>query len=84
MPVAKPSGPATTKGARPGKGRVLVSVTPFADVYIDGRAVGTTPIDIELPAGPHTVRLVNQPRGQDLTTTITVDPNKPVTLEKSW
>ena len=82
--VGKPPGRATTKAARPGKGRVLVSVTPFADVYIDGRAVGTTPIDIELPAGPHTVRLVNQPRNQDQTTTITVDPNKPVILEKSW
>jgi eukaryotic-like serine/threonine-protein kinase len=82
--VTKPPGPATIKGVRPGKGRVLVSVTPFADVYIDGRAVGTTPIDITLSAGPHTVRLVNQPRGQDQTVSITVDPSKPVILEKNW
>jgi eukaryotic-like serine/threonine-protein kinase len=65
-------------------GRVSVSVRPFADVYIDGRLVGSTPVDSVVTVGKHVVRLVNQPRGRDETITVTVEPNKPVILEKSW
>jgi hypothetical protein len=53
-------------------------------VYIDGRLVGSTPVDSVVTAGKHVVRLVNQPRGRDETITVTVEPNKPVILEKSW
>jgi eukaryotic-like serine/threonine-protein kinase len=82
--VAKPPDPGATKVTPAAKGRVVISVTPFADVYIDGRPSGTSPLDLSLPAGAHTVRLVNQPRGRDETIRITVDPSKPVILEKSW
>ncbi len=82
--VARPPDPGATRAAPPAKGRVVISVMPFADVYIDGNAAGTSPLDLSLPAGTHTVRLVNRPRGRDETIRITVDPNRPVILEKSW
>lgn len=71
------------KAVRP-KGRLVVHVSPFADVYLDGRAIGTTPIEISVPAGKHRVRLVNEPRQMEETLTITIDPTKPVTIEKTW
>lgn len=72
------------KIAKPAMGRISVSVRPFADVYIDGGLIGSTPVDAAVPAGKHIVRLVNQPRGRDESITVTVEPNKPVILEKSW
>lgn len=75
---------AAPKAARPVTGRISISVRPFADVYIDGRLVGSTPVDSVVPAGKHTVRLVNKPRGRDETITVIVEPGKPVILEKSW
>ncbi len=82
--VTRPSGTEAPKAVRPATGRISVSVRPFADVYIDGRLVGSTPVDSVVPAGKHTVRLVNKPRGRDEAITVIVEPSKPVILEKSW
>jgi eukaryotic-like serine/threonine-protein kinase len=82
--VTRPSGTEAPRAVKPATGRISVSVRPFADVYIDGRLVGSTPVDAVVPAGKHTVRLVNQPRGRDETITVIVEPSKPVILEKSW
>lgn len=82
--VTQPSGADAPKAVRPATGRISVSVRPFADVYIDGRLVGSTPVDSVVAAGKHTVRLVNKPRGRDETITVIVEPSKPVILEKSW
>ncbi|MHB1844227.1 MAG: protein kinase domain-containing protein [Deltaproteobacteria bacterium] len=50
-----PHRPATT-----GPGQLAVRVAPWADVYVDGQKIGTTPFaPIALPAGHHVVRLVN-------------------------
>lgn len=39
-----------------GSGRVSVSSTPSgATVYVEGKALGTTPLEVELPRGPHRV-----------------------------
>jgi serine/threonine protein kinase len=42
-------------------GSLKISVRPWADVYIDGKFRETTPIadPIELPAGRHTIKLIN-------------------------
>jgi eukaryotic-like serine/threonine-protein kinase len=53
---ASRAGPAT------GPGELMVQVAPWADVFVDGQKVGTTPFaPIELPAGRHEVRLENGP-----------------------
>lgn len=41
--------------------RLVVSASPWAELYVDGRLVGNTPvIDLPVTAGKHTLRLVRQ------------------------
>jgi serine/threonine-protein kinase len=69
----------------PAHGRLTVHVDPFADVWIDGRFVKTTPIEnLVLSVGTHRVRLVNEPASHDETTTVTIDAAKTVLVEKNW
>ena len=49
---AKPATPA-------GSGALMISATPWARVTIDGRDVGTTPIETKLTAGKHKIVLVH-------------------------
>jgi len=66
----------------PFAGYVKISVRPWADVYIDGIFYETTPIanPIRLPAGNHTVKLIN-PSFVPHEEVITVVANK--TIKKS-
>jgi hypothetical protein len=43
-------------------GRLRLSATPYAVVSLDGRRLGITPIDVELPATAHTLTLRNPER----------------------
>jgi len=53
-------------------GRLLIAPEPWADVTVDGVAVGQTPMaPIELEEGEHTVQLAN-PDYEDQTTTVTI------------
>jgi len=53
-------------------GRLLIAPEPWADVTVDGVAVGQTPMaPIELEEGSHTVQLTN-PDYEDQTTTVTI------------
>ncbi|MEY4579685.1 MAG: hypothetical protein RL701_4388 [Pseudomonadota bacterium] len=52
-------------------GRLRLNSRPWSQVYVDGKQVGHTPLlGLELPAGKHTVRMVNEP--MDLTKTFAV------------
>ncbi len=43
-----------------GKGTITISTTPFTDVYLNGKKIGTTPImKYELSEGKHTLNLKN-------------------------
>ncbi|WP_239470833.1 serine/threonine-protein kinase [Archangium violaceum] len=54
----KQPAPGTSRGAF--KGTLELRVRPYATVYVDGKRMGDTPLrPLELPAGPHTVKLVN-------------------------
>jgi serine/threonine-protein kinase len=71
--------------AKPLRGRLTIHVDPFADVWIDGRFVRTTPIEnLALPVGTHRVRLVNEPGRHDETSVVTIDAAKTVLIEKNW
>lgn len=62
-------------------GAVLVVVKPWAEVFVDGRTVGTTPLDrIPLPAGTHTVR-VRHPLYEPIERTVTVREGQTERLE---
>ncbi|WP_407653839.1 protein kinase domain-containing protein [Archangium lipolyticum] len=54
----RPSAPGTARVAY--KGTLELRVRPYAIVYVDGKKVGETPLTpLQLPAGPHTLKLVN-------------------------
>ncbi len=40
-----------------GVGTLTVTVVPFAEVYVDGRHIGSTPVSHRFPAGSYVVRL---------------------------
>ncbi len=49
-----------TAVVRGGTGTLRVNTTPWSEVYVDGRRIGNTPqMNISLPAGRHSVRLIN-------------------------
>jgi len=63
---------------------LTINATPWADVYVDGAAVGQTPIgSLEVEPGTHTVRLVCPPLEAEQTKTVTVGPGerKPVSAD---
>ncbi len=59
------------------KGRLAVLVDPWADVYLAGRKIGTTPLDaIELYEGRYQLRLVNPETGRARTRSIEIAPGQ--------
>ncbi len=61
-----------------------INATPWADVYVDGKKVGHSPIgSLEVEPGTHTVRLVCPPLGTEETKKVTVGPGetKPVSAD---
>ncbi len=53
-------------------GQLQLAVRPWAEVSVDGRVVGTTPLDrISLPAGPHLISL-RHPGYEELRRTVTL------------
>jgi predicted DNA-binding antitoxin AbrB/MazE fold protein len=64
------------------KGTLKIRVNPWADVYIDGKRKGTTPLKpIELTAGEHTVLVKNERLGAERSFRVTIKPNKVVSKE---
>jgi hypothetical protein len=58
------AGEAPTKAVKPrGNGRLKVNLSPYAEVSLDGRPLGTTPIDESVRAGEHTIELYNPDSG---------------------
>jgi len=43
----------------PEPGRLKINLLPWARVSLDGQPLGSTPIDLEVPAGRHQVLLEN-------------------------
>ena len=81
-PVANP--PVALKPVRPkvGKSSLDLRVTPYADVFVDGRLLGTTPLKpIELTPGVHKLLLVNEALDVRRATQVTLDPGKKQRLE---
>jgi serine/threonine-protein kinase len=82
-PVAKPVVAAAepAPAAPPSMGQLQLAVTPWGQVEVDGRAMGTTPplARLSLPAGTHEV-VVRNGDFPAFTASITVSEDKPVTL----
>jgi hypothetical protein len=68
-----------------GAGTLDVVAFPVLAVYVDRKLFGSTPQTVPLPAGKHTVRLVNSDLGHDETLTVTVTANQKLTLDRqNW
>ena len=77
-PVTRPR-PAPAPAPEPaGPGKLNVNVRGgWANVFIDGKSVDTTPlVGHALPAGRHTIRVVNEGTGVDETKTVTISPGE--------
>jgi serine/threonine-protein kinase len=62
-------------------GTLQVVVLPWADVSVDGRGAGTTPIaPVTLPPGPHTVVLRNAELGAARTVQVIIKPGQQTLL----
>jgi hypothetical protein len=79
-PVLPPS--PTTTSPRQATGSLVLVVTPWAKVSLDGREVGTTPFgsSLKLPAGRHAVRL-DHPAYHPLHREITITAGETTRLE---
>ena len=61
-------------------GGLQLGVRPYADVLVDDRPMGTTPLGrLSLPAGVHTIRLLN-PEYQPFRRKITIRPGETTKL----
>src|SRR6185312_146562 len=67
-PVAVPSHAGAEK-----KGHLSVVAFPVMTVYIDKKRIHDTPVEIDLPAGKHQVRLVNAEQGKDEMVPVTIE-----------
>jgi serine/threonine-protein kinase len=64
-------------------GKLRIATTPSCEIMIDGKLIGWTPIlGHELPAGGHTVRVINSQLGIDRTYTVSVKPAPELTKFK--
>jgi hypothetical protein len=76
--LARPSGDT----ALPQDGFLVVRMRGWADVWVDGKRVGTAPVRLKLHAGQYIVRLVND--AHDETVTVSVGGKAETVIEKSW
>jgi eukaryotic-like serine/threonine-protein kinase len=83
-PVKEKAAPVVAEpapAAAPAPGFVQLAVTPWGQVEVNGRAMGTTPplTRLSLPAGSHQI-VVRNGDSPAFTASVTVSEDKPVTL----
>ncbi len=77
-----PAPPTSKATRRARRGSLDIHVSPFADVFVDGDLVGTTPLKpIELAPGPHKVILANTGLNMRRTYRVVIDAEKRSRLE---
>ncbi|ATB34946.1 serine/threonine protein kinase [Cystobacter fuscus] len=80
-PAAQDPKRAAPRAKSTAKGILELRIRPYAVVYVDGKKVGETPLaPLELPAGRHNVRLVNEESGEKKFE-VEIEPNKPYLLK---
>jgi hypothetical protein len=61
-----------------------VSVTPWANVYLNGKPAGETPFVRQLPAGRYRVRIENKDLQKEAEEIVIVSSEAPVTVKRTW
>jgi serine/threonine-protein kinase len=78
----QPAPAAAVQGETP-MGWFTVTTVPWARLFVDGQSLGSTPLfKVRLPAGTHTVKLVNAEQGVEVTKTIRIEKDK--VLKEHW
>ena len=70
--------------AKRGKGKLVVRVRPWAEVTVDGKSVGSTPVNLDLPVGRHRVVLSNPELGKRVTKKITIRKGQSSKISADW
>ncbi|MBV8758987.1 MAG: serine/threonine protein kinase [Deltaproteobacteria bacterium] len=65
------------------KGHLSVVAFPVMTVYIDKKKLHDTPVEIDLPAGKHMVRLVNAEQGKDETVPVVIEADHTKTIDRT-
>jgi serine/threonine-protein kinase len=63
-------------------GSLKIVILPWAEVWIDGKPIGQTPLRTTLPAGPHRVRLKNDVK--EKTINVNVTPSRLTVIDETW
>jgi serine/threonine protein kinase len=72
----------TTRVVPRGRGHLRVAVTPWAEVTVDGKVMGTTPLQpLELGEGAHAIALKNSDLGVIAKRKLIISPNKETLLK---
>jgi len=75
-------GEAALRAVHGGRGTLRVAVTPWAEVMLDGRTLGTTPLQpTELSEGAHVVTLRNSDLGITTRRRVVISPNREALLK---
>jgi eukaryotic-like serine/threonine-protein kinase len=67
LPVAPSPEPVKPVAPRVAMGHLQLEATPYAIISLGGQRLGVTPIDVDLPEGPHVLTLRNPERGIETT-----------------
>ena len=85
MPVSIKRGEHIEKSVAFGSGTLRIVVLPWANVWVDGKKKGQTPMpSMELMEGFHQVRLANDQIGKDQTKKVKIQPGKESLLRIDW
>jgi serine/threonine-protein kinase len=73
---------AALRAVHGGRGQLRVAVTPWAEVIVDGKVLGTTPLEaVDLAEGPHAITLKNGDLGVVSKRRVVVAPGKETLLK---
>ena len=81
-PPPPPPPPVPLAGQAPGE--LVVLVTPWATLWLDGKPVGETPYRAAISIGRHSLRLVNEERGKNESATVTITTGRTMTIKRNW
>ncbi len=68
----------------PAMADLIVSISPWAEVFTEGRLLGQAPRKFRLKAGTYHLVLVNKDRDKREAITVTLDAAHPTTIQRAW
>jgi serine/threonine-protein kinase len=81
LTVEVAAGELTTKTVDVPRGKLVINARPFAEVYVDGEHVGTTPVTRPVYEGRHEVKLVSEAGEQIRLVDVGADQDVPVNVK---